>query len=67
MLETTDPANKAHPAAALLRSGDVRRFGPDGVLYEILHVDSNAALIRVIDTGEELSYPISKIIADPTD
>jgi hypothetical protein len=48
--------------------GTVRRFGPHGVLYEVLRfVDDKHALIRVIDTGEETSYPVDMIIADPTD
>lgn len=58
---TTSPAPPLH-------AGDVRRFGPDGVLYEILKVPVNGdkALIRVLDTDEELAYAISKILADPT-
>ena len=53
------------PAALV---GTVRRFGPHGVLYEIIRVlDDKSALIRVIDTGEETPYSLDKIIADPTD
>jgi hypothetical protein len=48
--------------------GKVRRFGPDGVLYEIVRIlDDQKALIRVIETGEETTYPLAKIIADPAD
>jgi hypothetical protein len=48
--------------------GRVRRFGPYGVLYEIVKIlDDQRALIRVIDTGEEAPYSIDKILADPTD
>jgi uncharacterized protein DUF5397 len=46
--------------------GSVRRFGPHGVLYEVLKIlDDQRALIRVIDTGEETPYALSKISADP--
>lgn len=49
-------------------AGSVHRFGPDGVLYEVLReVDDRSALIRVIETGEETKYPIADIAADPTE
>lgn len=66
MLETRHTTT---PPTRLLHAGDVRRFGPDGVLYEILKVPLNGdkALIRVLDTDEELAYAINKILADPTD
>ena len=59
----------APPPAPPLHAGDVRRFGPDGVLYEIVTVPQNGdkAIIRVLDTDEVLAYAISKILADPTD
>lgn len=48
--------------------GHVRRFGPHGVLYEVLKIlDDKRALIRVIDSGEEAPYSLDKIFADPTD
>ena len=48
--------------------GHVRRFGPHGVLYEVIEIlDNKRALIRVIDTGEEAAYSLDKIFADPTD
>ena len=47
--------------------GHVRRFGPHGVLYEVVRIlDDKRALIRVIDTGEETPYLLDKILADPT-
>ncbi len=66
MLETHPTTT---PPAPRLHAGDVRRFGPDGVLYEIVEVPESGdkALIRVLDTDEELAYAISKILADPTD
>jgi hypothetical protein len=49
-------------------AGSVRRFGPHGVLYEVVRVlDEERALIRVLDTGEETPYSLQKILADPTD
>jgi hypothetical protein len=48
--------------------GHVRRFGPHGVLYEVVKIlDDRRALIRVIETGEEAPYLLDKILADPTD
>ena len=48
--------------------GHVRRFGPHGVLYEVVKIlDDKHALIRVIDTGEETLYSLNRIFADPTD
>jgi len=48
--------------------GHVRRFGPHGVLYEVVRIlDDKRALIRVIDTGEETPYLLDKILVDPTD
>jgi Family of unknown function (DUF5397) len=52
------------PAHSLI--GAVRRFGPHGVLYEVVRIlDDQRALIRVIDTAEETAYSLSKIFADP--
>jgi hypothetical protein len=61
-----ETAHAAPPAA--IRVGTVRRFGPYGVLYEIVRpIDDQSFLIRVLDTGEELAYPRDKILADPRD
>jgi hypothetical protein len=47
--------------------GTIRRFGPHGVLYEITKIlDDKRALIRVIETGEETTYSLDKVLADPT-
>lgn len=49
-------------------AGTVHRFGHDGVLYEVLReIDEHSALIRVIETGEETTYPITDIRSDPTE
>jgi hypothetical protein len=46
--------------------GTIRRFGPHGVLYEIVRIlDDKRAFIRVLDTGEETSYPLGKLLSDP--
>ena len=46
--------------------GSVRRFGPQGVLYEVIKIlDDQRALIRVIEAGEETPYALSKITVDP--
>ena len=48
--------------------GTTRRFGPHGVLYEIVKLlDEKRALIRVIETGEQTAYALENIIADPVD
>jgi hypothetical protein len=57
----------AQPSMAATLIGTVRRFGPHGVLYEIVKLlDEKRALIRVLDTGEETPYALDKIISDPT-
>ena len=57
---------QAPPSPA--RIGSVHRFGPQGVLYEVIAIlDNKNALVRVIDTGEEAPYALEKIFADPTD
>ncbi len=46
--------------------GDIRRFGPDGVLYEVTgEAKGGRVRIRVLDTGEEAFYPLVKALADP--
>jgi len=46
--------------------GDIRRFGPDGVLYEIIgEAKDSRVRIRVLDTGEETFYPLARALSDP--
>ncbi|MBU1212055.1 MAG: DUF5397 domain-containing protein [Alphaproteobacteria bacterium] len=50
--------------------GSYRTFGPMGPAYEVLGLANSAAsdirfAIRVIETGEELEYPIAAILDDP--
>ncbi len=49
-----------------IEAGEIRRFGPDGVLYEIKRKCADGRVrIRVLDTGEEAFYPLAKALADP--
>jgi hypothetical protein len=60
--DQTPSRTEAPPVLA----GAIRRFGPHGILYEVLELtDRERARIRVIETGEEITYPISSISADP--
>jgi hypothetical protein len=57
---------QAPPSPTLI--GSVHRFGPHGVLYEVITIlDNKRAMVRVIDTGEEAPYALDKIFSDPTD
>jgi len=41
--------------------GKFFKFGELGVAFEIIEMNGENAKIRVIESGEELDYPISKI------
>lgn len=46
--------------------GTIRRFGKDGVLYEVLRqVDDKSVMIRVLNTHEETQYPTVEALNDP--
>lgn len=46
--------------------GAWRRFGEVGIIYEIIAIEDDKNLkIKVLDTGEELSYPLSQALDDP--
>ena len=48
--------------------GSVRRFGNNGVLYEVLRqIDDSSVLIHVLETGEETTYPIAEALGDPNE
>ena len=48
--------------------GTYRRFGDAGVVYQILDMLSDDTVkIRVLETDEETSYPLSKVLTDPTE
>jgi hypothetical protein len=48
--------------------GTIRRFGKNGVLYEVLRqVDENSVMIHVLDTNEEVIYPTADALKDPNE
>ena len=48
--------------------GSYRRFGNEGVVYQILDaVDEDTLKIRVLETEEETEYPLENAIKDPTE
>ncbi len=54
------------PATSASFVGQVRRFGDHGPAYEVVGVASPTAVdIAVIESGEQLSYPVSDLLADP--
>ena len=56
------------PSASIPNSlvGEVRRFGPHGVLYEVLEVVSAELVrIRVLGTGEITDYRLDEFLKDP--
>jgi hypothetical protein len=56
---------KAAPASQI-QPGEIRRFGADGVFYEIAGESMGERVrIRVLDTGEETLYPLAKALAGP--
>ena len=51
-------------AAALV--GSFHRIGHYGPPYEVLRlIDEKEALIVLLETGEEVEYPIADILTDP--
>ncbi|MHB8860469.1 MAG: DUF5397 family protein [Minisyncoccota bacterium] len=55
--------NSSQPAI-----GMVRRFGENGVLYEVMRpIDDSSVMIRVLDTGEEAAYPVAEVRRDPAE
>jgi hypothetical protein len=64
----TGPTPKTKPAPPADLVGRVRRFGPRGVLYEVIALVSQEEVrIRVIATGEVAAYPIADVLTDPED
>ena len=48
--------------------GTFRRFGPVGPVYEVIGAlpgRDQLMRVRVIETGEEVEYPLTQIIDDP--
>lgn len=46
--------------------GTFRRFGDEGPVYEVVAIADGrrAAVIRVVESGEELEYPLEKVADD---
>jgi hypothetical protein len=66
--QTGNSSMNIQPPRSPALIGSVHRFGPHGVLYEVIAIlDNKHAMVRVIDTGEEAPYALDKILADPTD
>ena len=53
--------------------GEFRRFGLEGPPYEVLGAatagagNTARARIRVLESGEELDYPIADLLTDPVE
>jgi hypothetical protein len=53
--------------------GSVRRFGLEGPMYEVIGVSSRGETdeprvrIVVVESGEELDYPVADLLADPVE
>ena len=46
--------------------GTFRTFGPEGPAYQVVEKrDEDSVSVRVLETGEELDYPIRQAMADP--
>lgn len=61
MTTVTQDATAIRPSV-----GEFRRFGELGVAYEVIEItDEMTAAIRVLESGETLTYPITSILSDP--
>jgi hypothetical protein len=64
----TDTAKLPQPANLI---GTWRRFGAVGPVYEIIGTGDQLPngdrrmRVRVVESGEELDYPLAEILADP--
>lgn len=57
---------KTLPVTADDLVGTYRTFGDAGPVYEVLsRVNEATVRIVVVETGEELNYPISEALSDP--
>jgi len=56
------PARK--PADSLI--GQIRTFGPDGPVYQVVQLlDAATARIRILENEEDTEYPVARILNDP--
>lgn len=57
------PSKIAAPAELI---GSLRTFGPAGPVYRVEHrVGEDDVHIVVLESGEELDYPIAQLLDDP--
>lgn len=49
------------------KAGEIRRFGSAGPVYEVIDArrEHPLARIRLVETGEEVDYPLTQLVADP--
>lgn len=52
-------------ATALSGAGRFRRFGSEGPLYEVVEIQGDRSVIRVVESGETAIYPLASALADP--
>ena len=65
-MELVDPTNEQAKANSII--GSYKRFGDDGIVYEVLDfIDDKTIKILVLDTGEETPYPLKDAENDPTE
>lgn len=72
--ESREEAMKTIASVAPSLIGTIRRFGPDGPVYEIFGRSANdlpdgdvLMRVRVLDTGEELEHKMSDVLDDPVE
>ena len=60
----TQPTYTADDPRKLI--GQIRRLGSAGPAYEIMSVDdAGNVVIEVIESGEQVKFPISEVLEDP--
>ena len=61
-----EEAQSTYVATTMDLVGQVRRFGAQGPAYEVMGTRANGDLmIAVVETGEQLDYPLIDFLADP--
>ncbi len=62
--EETQPTYIADDPRKLI--GQIRRLGSAGPAYEIMSVDdAGNVVIEVIESGEQVKFPIAEVLEDP--
>ena len=66
MAATVHPSMRNDQRGARRLIGEFRRFGEHGIAYEVIGLDDEEHVrIRVIETGETLTYPAADVRTDP--